>query len=1170
MAKLEDLKPSAMVKGLTSSGTVKVVQTEWFGDQAVKVTYEDTDGTVRHILRYRHDEPTIEIVDRGRVWSFNADGALLRLVSEANRIRLAHLFDPYLAIHTSRIDPLPHQITAVYGEMLPRQPLRFLLADDPGAGKTIMAGLLMKELLIRGDLERCLVVAPGGLVEQWQDELYSKFGLAFDILTRDQIESSRSGNPFLERNFLIARLDMLSRNETLQEQLKAAKEWDLVVCDEAHRMAATYFGNEVKYTKRYLLGRQIASHCRHLLLMTATPHNGKEEDFQLFMALLDADRFEGKFRDGVHKSDTSDMLRRLTKEELLRFDGRPLFPERRAYTVQYDLSDEEAALYNAVTTYVREEMNRAERFASEDDKRRQSVGFALQILQRRLASSPAAIHESLKRRRERLEARLAETRLMARGAEKMPAIENGNAALDIDPDDLEEAPGEEVEQAEEQVLDHATTAATITELQTEIDTLKQLERQAATVRRSGTDTKWQQLNSILDDPLMVDANGNRRKLLVFTEPRDTLDYLADRIRTRLGRHEAVTVIHGGIGREERRKAIEAFMHDPDVVVMVANDAAGEGVNLQRAHLMVNYDLPWNPNRLEQRFGRIHRIGQTEVCHLWNLVAKDTREGEVYSRLLEKLETARNALGGRVYDVLGRLFQGTEMRDLLVEAIRYAEDPEVKSKLFERVDHAVDQQRLLGLLEDRALVRDHMTAAQVDEIREQMERAEAKRLQPHYIESFFLQAFRHLGGAVHEREPGRYEITRVPGPIRDRDRLIGQGEPVLERYERVCFKKEDISGPPVAAYVCPGHPLLDATIDLIMERYRDLLKQGAVLVDETDESDEIRALFYLESAIQDGRENRHGHPQIVSQRLQFVEITEQNDVRDAGPAPYLDYRPIEEDEQESISGALESSWLQEDLEAIATSHAITELVPRHLEEVRERRLPEIDKVEAEVTDRLKREIVYWDNRALQLRDAERAGKPGGRLNASQAEARANELSERLERRRAELEKERHISPLPPVIQGGALIIPRGLLDRQGSATDQSTIDVASAEARAEVERLAMEAVMEAERRLGYEPRDVSAENAGYDIESRDPETHHLRFIEVKGRAAGTETVTVTRNEILTALNKPDAYILAIVEVSEGAASDPRYLRAPFRSEPDFDAVSVSYKLPELQRRAEVPS
>ena len=295
--------------------------------QAVKVIFEDSHGSVQDRLVYRDEEHTLKIASAGRSWSFDADGEMLRLVTEANRIKLAHHFDPYLAIHTSLVQPLPHQITAVYGEMLPRQPLRFLLADDPGAGKTIMAGLLIKELIARGDLERCLVVAPGSLVEQWQDELGEKFNLEFDILSRDMIENSRSGNPFNDRNHLIARLDVLSRNEELQEKLIRSHEWDVIISDEAHRMSASYFGGEVKYTKRYQLGQKLGQVCRHLLLMSATPHNGKEEDFQLFMALLDGDRFEGRFRDGVHYADTQDMMRRLTKEELLKFDGTRLFPE---------------------------------------------------------------------------------------------------------------------------------------------------------------------------------------------------------------------------------------------------------------------------------------------------------------------------------------------------------------------------------------------------------------------------------------------------------------------------------------------------------------------------------------------------------------------------------------------------------------------------------------------------------------------------------------------------------------------------------------------------------------------------------------------------------------------------------------------------------------------------
>ncbi len=1167
MATLEDLKAGTVVTGLAPDGLAKIVQVEWFGDQAVKATFEDSTGAVRNRLVYRNEEPTLEVVSAGRPWSFDGDGHLLRLVSEAYRIHLAHLFDPYLAIHISRIESLPHQITAVYGEMLPRQPLRFLLADDPGAGKTIMAGLMIKELLIRGDLERCLIVAPGGLVEQWQDELLEKFGLPFDILTRDQIETTSTGNPFAERNRLIARLDMLSRNEDLQARLKAAKEWDLVVCDEAHRMSASFYGREVKYTKRYQLGQMLGGHCRHLLLMTATPHNGKEEDFQLFLALLDGDRFEGRFRDGVHKTDTSDMLRRLTKEELLKFDGTPLFPERCAYTVKYELSGPEAALYADVTKYVREEMNRAERFAEEDEKRRQNVGFALQILQRRLASSPAAIHESLRRRRERLENRIAEERLMKRGAEaQLGGLPELTEEVIGDEEDFEDAPEEEVEAIEELVLDQATAARTIQELKIEIETLKDLERKARAVRRSGTDTKWTQLNSILDDPLMTDENGNRRKLIIFTEPRDTLTYLAEKIRMRLGRSESVVVIHGGIGREDRRKAVEAFMQDKEVLIMVANDAAGEGINLQRAHLMVNYDLPWNPNRIEQRFGRIHRIGQQEVCHLWNLVAADTREGEVYARLLDKMEVAREALGGRVYDVLGRLFEGRALRQLLLEAIRYGEQPEVKARLFEAVDNAVDQKRVLELLEEKALAHDTMDATSVAAIREEMERAAARRLQPHFIKTFFLEAFQHLGGRIKRREAGRWEITRVPGPMRNRDRQIGIGEVMLDRYERVCFEKDKISQPPVAAFLCPGHPLLDATIDLILERYRDLMKRGAVLVDEADDGGTLRALFYLEHAVQDGRKSRTGEQQVISQRLQFVEINENGETVDAGPAPYLDYRPLIEEERAALGDALEAPWLSEAIENKVMAYAVENVVPGHVEEVRARRLPEIDKVEREVTARLKKEINYWDHRAQDLKAQERAGKKT-RLSSANAEARANDLADRLQRRLDELGKERDISALPPVIRGGAIVVPAGLLRK---VTGEKAAPAELAENTAEVEKLAMDAVMTAERSLGFEPRDVSKAKLGYDVESRDPNNGGLRFIEVKGRIEGADTVMVSRNEILTALNKPDSFILAIVQVSDGGyADEPRYVRVPFQREPDFGATSVTYKLRDLLVRAEGP-
>ena len=1159
MVKLESIVPGSRLAGIRGDGAVEIIATRAYGPDAVEVTWKGPDGLGDRIL-YRDDEPRLREVAPARRFAFDGDGRLFRLASEAFRIRLAHLFDPYVAVNASQIEPLPHQLTAVYEAMLDRQPLRFLLADDPGAGKTIMAGLLIKELLIRGTLERCLIIAPGSLVEQWQDELMDKFDLAFQIMTREQIETSVTGNPFVEHPRLIARLDMLARNDELKAKLEAAPEWDLIVCDEAHRMSASFFGQEVKYTKRFQLGALAGRLARHFLLMTATPHNGKEEDFQLFMGLLDADRFEGRFRAGVHKVDPTDMMRRVTKEEMFRFDGSPLFPERRAYTVSYKLSSGEAQLYEAVTHYVREEMNRADRLSEDGSRRRNNVGFALQILQRRLASSPAAIHESLKRRLSRLEGRLEEEKLGRKGGDPVdPTVEPEYGPV-LDEDDLEEATGEEIESHEERLLDRATAAQTIAELEAEISELRRLEGLANKLRRSGMDTKWRELDRILNDPLVHDpARDVRRKIVIFTEARDTLNYLAGRIRDRTGEAESVTVIHGGVPRDRRRGIIAAFNDDPAVRFLLANDAAGEGVNLQRgAHLMVNYDLPWNPNRLEQRFGRIHRIGQTEVCHLWNLLASETREGAVYQRLLEKLETARETLGGKVYDVLGELFEARPLRELFMEAIRYGERPEVRDRLFQTIDGAVDVDNINDLVARNKLTREGLDPATIRTVREEMERAAARRLQPHHIRSFFEAAFAEAGGALRPRDKGRFEATRVPPILRDRDRLIGRADPVLPRYRRICFDKAFIAGQPQAALVAPGHPLLDSLIDLTLERYRDLLTRGTVLIDEADRHEATRVLITLRHAIRDGRTTRHGKPQLISERLQFVWLDEDGRAVDGGPAPYLDCRAPSENERDRIAAFMDANWLKEPLEERARTLAVTDLVPRHLREVKERRLAELDKIESAVKERMRREITHLHHRSLELEAEERAGKKP-RLNSENVRRQAEALTDRLELRLADIARQRDIAPLPPEICGAALVVPAGLVGSEESDPENvaGVRDVADALSRAQVETKAMLAVMERERSLGREPRDVSAENRGYDIESREPETGRLRFIEVKGRRADARTITITRNEMLAAFNAAESFILAVVFVEGDLVHAPRYVPNPapiFGPEPGFNEVS----------------
>ena len=981
-------------------------------------------------------------------------------------------------------------------------------------------------------------------------------------------------------------MDMLSRDEELQSRLEQAPEWDLVVCDESHRMSAHYFGSEVKRTKRYEMGKRVGNHARNLLLMTATPHNGKEEDFQLFMALLDEDRFAGRQRDAVHRSEPTDLMRRLVKEDLYTFEGTKLFPERKSYTAEYELSDAEKVLYERVTEYVREEMNRADRNANEQGagKKRVNVGFALMTLQRRLASSPFAIHRSIERRLRRLESRLKEERLLLEGrvAEsrlQLDAKYQPKAITDDEIDDLyEDDTAGEIEGTEEAFTDNATSAQTLAELEFEIETLKELEQLSRKVVDQRADAKWQELNRILDGPLMREASGARRKLVLFTEFKDTLMDLAAKIRDRLGRPEAVVEIHGGVARDRRRQIVHAFMNDPEVVVLLANDAAGEGVNLQRAHLMVNYDLPWNPNRLEQRFGRIHRIGQKEVCHLWNLLAKDTREGDVYIQLLKKLEAAREALGDKVFDVLGQLFSGRSLRELLMDAVRYNERPDVKAQLQLEIEGAVDQRHLEDLLAQRALVRQGMDAATVEQLRQQMERAMAKRIHPHYVHDFFIEAFKRLGGKVNPREKGRYEITYVPPLLMERDQQIGVGVPVQPRYERICFEKEHVSESPRAELVSPGHPLLESCISLVMERDGAVLGQGAVLVDERDLGSEPRLLFCLEHGLQDGRKTRTGQQQLISNRLQFLEISRSGDVNPAGSAPYLDYRPLKEAEQSLVAPLLQESWLAQDWDGVVLQHAMATLVPQHLEEVKRERLERIAKAEREIKARMQREINHWSRRYEELKLKEQTDRwvqasfdelpPPGEVEQPQqihrigsfvAKQRAEALIGRLEKRLAQLQAEAQITAKVPNLKGGALVIPAGLLLGLQGQSDPEAVD---ATARKRVELLAMNAVFEAEKALGRMPKDVSAQRGlGYDIESIDAHGN-LFFIEVKGRADGADSVTLTINEVNTGRNAPHRFRLALVSVEGDRASPPVYVSGVDWGLPGFGDTQITKNLQQL--------
>lgn len=1154
--KLEELQVDTHVAGIEPSDPVKVLYSRMAGDGAADVTYELLNGQVLKKTLFRADEAKLSVASATRTWAFDATPESFKLAAEATRIKLAHLFDPMMAVHTSDVVPLPHQVSAVYEAMLPRQPLRFVLADDPGAGKTIMAGLLIRELMLRGDLERCLIVAPGSLVEQWQTELSEKFGLRFDILTNALVESTATGNAFVEHPRLIAKLDQLSRKDEWHDKLRAdAARWDLVIVDEAHKMSAHYkIGNEQEFTKRYKLGQIIGSpeRTRNFLLMTATPHNGKEEDFQAWLALIDPDRFYGKARQKAEPKDIGDIMRRMVKEDLLTFEGAKLFPERRAETIKYQLSPAEKDLYTKVTDYVRNEMGRADTL---EGKKKGMVGFALTILQRRLASSPFAIAESLRRRREKLQTRLE--RFENPALLRQAAAWETYSATDID----EELTAEEREELEEELVDEATAAKTIPELQAELELLKGLERDAHDVLKSGVDRKWDELSKILqsDAPEMCLPGGRRRKMIIFTEHKDTLDYLKKKITGVLGNPANVIEMHGATKRKDRLRAQEEFRQNPDVIVLVATDAAGEGVNLQVANLMVNYDLPWNPNRIEQRFGRIHRIGQMDVCHLWNLVAIDTREGEVFHRLFMKLEEERKALGGKVFDILGESFYDEPLKELLIRAIRYGDREDVRAKLFEKVEGALDRKHLQNIIDRNALTADVFDQSRLYEVKEAMEKAEAKKLQPFYLRRFVMDSLTKFGGELKERELGRYEIKHVPAGVRRKHAVEGGRKPVLERYERVTFDRHllRILHKPTADLVHPAHPLMSALIDLVLEGEERSLHAGTVLVDPADPGTTPRLMFMLDHGVREGT----AMTRVVSRRMQFVEIDAEGRTRHAGSAPYLSYEAPAGEYRTVVDRVLAEPWLKQDLASLALSWASGNLVKEHFDEVAIRRKALVKKTLEAVHERLTREINHWSKRAAELAAEVKAGKQP-RMQPENARKRVEDLKARLEARRRDLEGQLQLSSNPPTIAGCALVIPQGLFDE---ALGKERSFEADADVRRQVELIAMQAVMDAERKLGNAVKDVSKEKCGWDVTSRTPEGEN-RHIEVKGRHIAADTFVATANEVLEALNQGDKFFLAIVRVDGAKVDGPHYIRAPFTKELEGSVVSVNHAMKDLLKRA----
>ncbi len=1168
---ISEILPGSHIDGFLPNCLIEVVAATPMGN-AINLVYQrvDTNALCRELVMSNDPRlASMQVALVGKPWSFTAPGAGWKMAVEATRIRLSYLFESMMAVYTSKVDPLPHQLMAVYEAMLPRQPLRFLLADDPGAGKTIMAGLLIRELMLRADAKRILIVSPGSLTSQWADELWEKFGMQFDVYENSMAQNSAINNAFQQHDRLVIRLDQLSRNEELQDKLLQSDEYDLIVVDEAHKLSAHYWAGELEKTARFKLGERLGAHTRNFLLMTATPHSGKQEDFEVFLTLLDSDRFYGKNRDASRKIDVSDMMRRMVKEELVKFDGTPLFPERKATTVHYTLSKLESELYLQVTNYVRNEMNRAERL--KEGGRKLTVGFALTSLQRRLASSPNAIYQSLLRRKKKLSDQFADVKRQAQGLVSEEEVllrmiaERNKVAENFDED---EATGEEFEDWDTNVSGGMTAAETLDELGQEIQTLEGLLFIAKQVVDSDQDSKWSQVRDLLEGEEFREQDGRRRQLIIFTEHKDTLDYLHLKIKDKLGNENEVAIIYGGTPRDKRKQIQESFRFERDIRILICTDAAGEGVNLQSASLLINYDLPWNPNRMEQRFGRIHRIGQTQCCHMWNLVSKETREGQVWDTILEKLEVEKKALGGKVFNILGDLFEDRPLRDMMIDAIKFNNSPEVKAKLTEMVEGAFDRTKIEALLQERALDTQTMASTKLHELRDAMEKAEARKMQPYYVRSFFLKAFPEIGGDVRNREKGRFEIGRVPASLHERDRRSGTGDPLLKKYARVCFEKENlrIEGKiEEAKLLHPGHPLVATTMEEILDRNGKYLKEGAVLVDPSETAAQPYILFLMEHTIEEGNP-KIAKREIASRRIHFIRVFPDGTASFAGWAPHLDLRPASDSEVKAVKAIGSQAWVSQTAEEIAKGKAVEMVATEHQQEVVTARKKEIDKMMQAVEERLTSEIIYSSRRAAELRLAVSEGKQP-KMQADNFERRVDELTARLDARKRELNAMRDLLVKPPEILGACLVVPEIMVSGE---TIISSVDV---DARRQVELIAMNAVSKQFASKGYVVRDVSAQKCGWDISADLIELVNSKevvkktlHIEVKGRVSGSDTVTISHNEIMSACNQGEKFILAVVLVNGGKIDGPHYIPKPWDKEPAPDDVSINKSLSKLLERA----
>jgi len=1048
---------------------VEVKKVEEFGGRVHLIGATIYSNTHVDQLLTREEAEKLKTREFALDFSGNGNDAFLAL--EAQRYRFASLFDPLLAMNTSKIAPLPFQVEAVYGYILKLPRIRFLIADDPGAGKTIMAGLILKELKLRGVVKRVLIAVPGHLKDQWRRELKDKFQEPLSVIDRGYLGAHYGENVWRRENQAITSIDFAKRDEILRSL--EGVDWDMIIIDEAHKMAAYRYGDKLSRTERYRLGEVLSRNSDHLLFLTATPHKGDPENFRLFLDLLVPGFFAkpGLIEESLSSRDNPLFIRRM-KEDMKDFDGKRIFTNRFPRTIRFRLSDDEKELYNELSKYVVFQYSQALHRV-----KRRNIAFALLILQRRLASSTYALLKSLERRKERLEELIKE-----------PELPEEALSFDLEEvDDYEE----ESRWEQEKKWETLSIAENKQELKKEIQTLSALTDRAKGILKEESEIKLAELKKAIQEGFRkIRKMGGNEKILIFTESRDTMEYLVKRVKSW---GYSVNYIHGSMKLEERVEAESVFKHKTQI--MVATEAAGEGINLQFCHLMINYDIPWNPNRLEQRMGRIHRYGQLKDVYVFNLVAEDTREGQVLSKLFEKLEEIRKAVGSdKVFDVIGDTFYGKNLYQLILEAVANARSLD---EIIKDIDVKIDEDYIARVKEalGESLATRHIDYSK---IKEMADKAKEYRLIPEYVEEFFKRGFERSGGKLRVRKDGFIAIDSIPYDIRkiveEADFKTRYGS-VLKSYPKVTFDKEVAFNNPDAEFVSFGHPLFEALLEWVKNSFFKGLQNGAAFEDPSGKYHGI--LWFFEGEIKDGK------GQIAGKRLMAI-YDDGKGLKEINPAIVWDLVPSKNGECGS------SDFNKEDAQKCAVG-----AVENYKYEILEERKRQAAIKRKYGVKSLEYLIGDLDANLSVLYERQEKGEKVDIVIRNKDE-RKRQYEKALESLKKEIDQEVSLTISMPKFWGAILV-------RSAASQDMSTDE--------EIERIGMRIAMDYEKKQERKPEDVSEENIGFDIRSKGKD--ETRYIEVKARK-DEGNVALTCNEWFKAKRFKEEYWLYIVT---DAATNP---------------------------------